>query len=153
MSISRSRRCAAPSWTATTGSATRTSSTCRSSGCSPSPTPSIVLGRDGRLLMVLGTPGGPTIINSVYQVIVNVVDHGMSLAEAVAAPRVHQQALPDVVFYERGGLAQTTLDGLRAMGYQLRERGRMGDIAAIERTAAGWVGVACPRRGGGAVGY
>jgi len=84
---------------------------------------------------------------------VNVVDHGMSVAEAVAAPRVHQQALPDVVFYERGGLAQTTLDGLRAMGYQLRERGRMGDIAAIERTAAGWVGVADPRRGGGAAGY
>ena len=116
-------------------------------------TPSIVLGRDGRLLMVLGTPGGPTIINSVYQVIVNVVDHGMSLAEGVAAPRVHQQALPDVVFYERGGLTQTTLDALRAMGYQLRERGRMGDIAAIARTAAGWVGVADPRRGGGAAGY
>src|SRR5256886_13857247 len=96
-------------------------------------TPSIVLGRDGRLLMVLGTPGGPTIINSVYQVIVNVVDHGMSLAEAVAAPRVHQQALPDVVFYERGGLAQTTLDGLRAMGYQLRERGQIGRASWRER--------------------
>ena len=116
-------------------------------------TPSLVLDRSGRLFMVVGTPGGPTIINSVYQVIVNVLDHGMSLAEAVAAPRVHQQALPDVVFYERGGLAQTTLDGLRTMGYQLRERGRMGDIAAIKRTAAGWVGVADPRRGGGAVGY
>src|SRR5437867_5605510 len=116
-------------------------------------TPSIVLDRSGRLFMVLGTPGGPTIINSVYQVIVNVVDHGMSLVEAVAAPRVHQQALPDVVFYERGGLAQATLDGLRTMGYQLRERGRMGDIAAIERTAAGWIGVADPRRGGGAVGF
>ena len=116
-------------------------------------TPSLVLDRSGRLFMVVGTPGGPTIINSVYQVIVNVLDHGMSLAEAVAAPRVHQQALPDVVFYERGGLAQTTLDGLRTMGYQLRERGRMGDIAAIARTAAGWVGVADPRRGGGAVGY
>src|SRR5256714_4229236 len=116
-------------------------------------TPSIVLDRSGRLFMVVGTPGGPTIINSVYQVIVNVVDHGMSLAEAVAAPRVHQQALPDVVFYERGGLAPTALDGLRTMGYQLRERGRMGDIAAIERTAAGWVGVADPRRGGGAAGY
>jgi len=116
-------------------------------------TPSIVLDRCGRLFMVLGTPGGPTIINSVYQVIVNVVDHGMSLVEAVAAPRVHQQALPDLVFYERGGLAQATLDGLRTMGYQLRERGRMGDIAAIERTAAGWIGVADPRRGGGAVGF
>ena len=116
-------------------------------------TPSIVLDRDGRLFMVVGTPGGPTIINSVYQVIVNVVDHGMSLAEAVAAPRVHQQALPDVIAYERGGLAQGTLDGLHAMGYRLREWGRMGDIAAIQRTAAGWVGVADPRRGGGAAGY
>src|SRR5439155_797676 len=107
-------------------------------------TPSIVLDRSGRLFMVLGTPGGPTIINSVYQVIVNVVDHGMSLVEAVAAPRVHQQALPDLVFYERGGLAQATLDGLRTMGYQLRERGRMGDIAAIERTAAASIGLADP---------
>src|SRR3989442_1247398 len=116
-------------------------------------TPSIVLDRDGRLFMVVGTPGGPTIINSVYQVIVNVVGHGMSLAEAVAAPRVHQQALPDVIAYERGGLAQGTLDGLHAMGYRLREWGRMDDIAAIQRTAAGWVGVADPRRGGGAAGY
>src|SRR5438093_4414393 len=116
-------------------------------------TPSIVIDRSGRLFMGLGTPGGPTSINSVYQVTVNVVDHGISLVEAVAAPRVHQQALPDLVFYERGGLAQATLDGLRTMGYQLRERGRMGDIAAIERTAAGWIGVADPRRGGGAVGF
>ena len=116
-------------------------------------TPSIVLDRDGQLFMVLGTPGGPTIINSVYQVIVNVVDHGMSLPDAVAAPRVHQQALPDVVFYERDGLPPATVDGLRAMGYELRERDSMGNIAAIERTAAGWIGVADPRRSGGAAGY
>jgi gamma-glutamyltranspeptidase/glutathione hydrolase len=116
-------------------------------------TPTLVLDRERKLFMILGTPGGPTIINSVYQVIVNVVDHHMSLADAVAAPRIHQQALPDVLFYERGGLGQGTLDGLRAMGYELRERGRMGDIAAIQRTAAGWVGVSDPRRGGGAVGY
>jgi gamma-glutamyltranspeptidase / glutathione hydrolase len=116
-------------------------------------TPSLVLDRGGQLFMIVGTPGGPTIINSVYQVIVNVVDHRMSLADAVAAPRIHQQALPDVLFYERGGLAQGTVDGLRAMGYELRERGRMGDIAAIQRTTGGWVGVADPRRGGGAAGY
>jgi len=116
-------------------------------------TPSIVLDRSRGLYMVLGTPGGPTIINSVYQVIVNVTDHGMSLADAVAAPRVHQQALPDAIFYERGGLSQTTIERLKAMGYELQERGRMGDIAAIARTAAGWVGVADPRRGGGARGY
>ena len=116
-------------------------------------TPSIVLDRTGNLFMVVGTPGGPTIINSVYQVIVNVVDHRMSLADAVAAPRVHHQALPDLLFYERGGLSQSTVDRLRAMGYAVRERGRMGDIAAIQRTATGWVGVADPRRGGGAAGY
>jgi len=116
-------------------------------------TPSIVLDRGGSVFLIVGTPGGPTIINSVYQVIVNVVDHGMSLTEAVAAPRVHQQALPDAIAYERGGLTPTALEGLHAMGYQLHERGRMGDIAAIQRTAAGWVGVADPRRGGGAVGF
>src|SRR5439155_834981 len=99
------------------------------------------------------TTSGNEGTETTHHSIVNVVDHGMSLVEAVAAPRVHQQALPDVVFYERGGLAQATLDGLRTMGYQLRERGRMGDIAAIERTAAGWIGVADPRRGGGAVGF
>src|SRR5256886_8960969 len=108
-------------------------------------TPSIVLGRDGRLLMVLGTPGGPTIINSVYQVIVNVVDHGMSLAEAVAAPRVHQQALPDVVFYERGGAAPAAAARLRTQGYPPPARGRIGDLAALQRNAPRLVGVGGPR--------
>ena len=116
-------------------------------------TPSIVLGRDGKLFMVVGTPGGPTIITSVFQVIVNVVDQGMSLAAAVAAPRIHHQALPDVIFYERNSLAAPVIDSLTAMGHVLKMRGYSGDIAAIERTAAGWVGVADPRRGGGAAGY
>src|SRR6266849_4430624 len=71
-------------------------------------TPSIVLDRSGRLFLVVGTPGGPTIINSVYEVIVNVVDHKMTLADAVAAPRINQQALPDVIFAERGGLTAAT---------------------------------------------
>jgi gamma-glutamyltranspeptidase/glutathione hydrolase len=117
-------------------------------------TPSIVLDRNGKLFMVVGTPGGPTIITSVFQVIVNVVDQGMTLADAVAAPRVHHQALPDVVFYERNGLLPAVVDSLKAMGHILRMHGGYsGDIAAIERTAAGWVGVADPRRGGEAVGY
>src|SRR5690349_7397504 len=77
-------------------------------------TPSIVLGRDGKLFMVVGTPGGPTIITSVFQVIVNVVDQGMSLADAVAAPRIHHQALPDVIFYERSSLAAAVIDSLTA---------------------------------------
>src|SRR6185503_13149658 len=67
-------------------------------------TPSIVLDPSGQLYMVLGTPGGPTIITTVTQVILNVLDQHMSLADAVAAPRFHHQALPDIIRSERGGL-------------------------------------------------
>ena len=117
-------------------------------------TPSVVLDPSGNLFMVVGTPGGPTIITSVYQVIANVIDQHMTLPAAVEAPRIHQQALPDVVYYERGGLSQAVVDSLTAMGYTMKERrGYSGDIAAIERTAGGWVGVADPRAGGGASGY
>jgi len=113
-----------------------------------------VLDPAGKLFMVVGTPGGPTIITSVYQVIANVIDHHMTLAAAVEAPRIHQQALPDSIFYERGGLSDAVVDSLRAMGYGMKQRrGYSGDIAAIERTATGWVGVADPRAGGGAAGY
>ncbi len=117
-------------------------------------TPTIVLDPQGRLFMILGTPGGPTIITSVAEVILNVVDFHMSLADAVAVNRIHEQALPDVVFYERGGLLPATVRQLEAMGYKLDERrGYQGDIAAIERRGQSWVGVADPRRGGGAAGY
>ena len=117
-------------------------------------TPSVVLDPAGALFMVVGTPGGPTIITSVYQVIANVIDHHMTLAAAVEAPRIHQQALPDSIFYERGGLSEAVVDSLRAMGYGMKQRrGYSGDIAAIERTPTGWVGVADPRAGGGAAGY
>jgi len=116
-------------------------------------TPSIVLDRERKLFIVVGSPGGPTIINSVYEVITNILDHRMSLADAVAAPRINQQALPDVIFFERGGFTAATLEALRAMGYKLQERGRQGDIQAIERTASGWVGVSDPRHGGGASGW
>ncbi|MGH7699319.1 MAG: gamma-glutamyltransferase, partial [Gemmatimonadales bacterium] len=120
-------------------------------------TPSIVLDCEGRLFMVLGTPGGPTIITSVYQVLTNVVDHRMTLAEAVAAPRVHHQALPDVIRYEQGGLDATVIAALEGMGHRLEERrgdpGYSGDITAIIRGVGGWLGVADPRRGAGAAGW
>ena len=117
-------------------------------------TPSIVLDRDGKLFMVVGTPGGPTIITSVFQVIVNVVDFKMSLADAVAAPRIHHQALPDLIGYERNGLLPAVVDSLKAMGHEVRMRGGYsGDIAAIQRVRGRWVGVPDPRRGGGAAGW
>jgi gamma-glutamyltranspeptidase/glutathione hydrolase len=116
--------------------------------------PTIVVDPQGRLRMVLGSPGGPTIITSVTEVILNVVDHHMSLADAVAVNRVHHQALPDVIDYERGGLLPPVVAALKGMGHEVDERsGYQGDIAAIERRGSVWIGVPDPRRGGGAVGY
>ena len=84
-------------------------------------TPTIVEGPDGRLRLVVGSPGGGRIITAVFETIVNVVDHGMGVSEAVAAPRVHHQWLPDVLFAERGALARDVADGLRARGWTLVE--------------------------------
>jgi gamma-glutamyltranspeptidase / glutathione hydrolase len=116
-------------------------------------TPSIVLDPDGRLMMVVGTPGGPRIITMVYHVISNVIDHHMPLPQAVEAPRMHHQGLPDSLQIERDGFPSATLDSLRARGHAIEHSGYWGDVEAIERTAAGWEGVSDPRRGGGAAGY
>ncbi len=117
-------------------------------------TPTIVVDPQGRLRLVLGSPGGPTIITSVAQVILNVLDHHMALSDAVATVRVHHQAWPDRLYFERGGLLQETLAELKAMGHLVEERsGYSGDIAAIERRGSAWIGVPDPRRGGGAAGY
>ena len=113
-------------------------------------TPSIVLDPEGELMMVVGTPGGPTIITTVYHVISNVIDHGMTLQQAVESPRVHHQAWPDQVFYEEGGFSAETLEGLTALGHKVMERGLSGDVSAIRVRESTLFGVADPRRGGGA---
>ena len=105
------------------------------------------------VLMVLGSPGGSRITTAVYQVISNVIDHHLPLALAVAAPRLHDQALPDMVYVERGGFATASTDSLVAMGHQVTVWGYKTEVNAIERTATGWVGVADPRRAGAAAGY
>jgi gamma-glutamyltranspeptidase/glutathione hydrolase len=116
-------------------------------------TPSIVLDRGGRLMLVVGTPGGPRIITMVYHVISNVIDHRMPLADAVDAPRMHHQGLPDTLEVERDGFPPATLDSLRARGHAILNGGYWGDVEAITRTPAGWEGVSDPRRGGGGAGY
>jgi gamma-glutamyltranspeptidase / glutathione hydrolase len=116
-------------------------------------TPSIVLDTTGQLYMVTGTPGGPRIITMVYHTISNVIDHRMALPDAVAAPRMHHQALPDSIRVEENGFTRTTLDSLRARGHAINESGHWGDVEAIIRTAGGWQGVSDPRRGGGGAGY
>jgi len=116
-------------------------------------TPTIVLDPQGQLFLVAGAPGGPRIITAVYHAISNVIDHHMSLAQAIEAPRLHHQALPDTVLLERGGFAPAVLDSLRAMGHALREWGYHALVMGIERGPAGWIGVADPRSGGSAAGY
>lgn len=92
--------------------------------------PTLVL-RDGRLFMALGTPGGPRIISAVLQVALNVIDHGMAPQEAVDAPRVHHQGLPDTLYVEARGLSPDTAQALTAMGYRLVEQAPWGGIALI----------------------
>jgi len=116
-------------------------------------TPSIVLDPTKQLYMVVGTPGGPRIITMVYHVISNVIDHRMSLADAVVAPRMHHQALPDSLRVEEGGFLPETLDSLRQRGHGISVRGHWGDVEGIIRTPTGWQGVSDPRRGGGGSGY
>jgi gamma-glutamyltranspeptidase / glutathione hydrolase len=116
-------------------------------------TPSIVLDPRKQLYLVVGTPGGPRIITMVYHVISNVIDHGMKLPDAVVAPRMHHQGLPDSLQVEGEGFVPATLDSLRARGHAVSVRGHWGDVEAIIRTPDGWQGVSDPRAGGGGAGY
>ena len=115
--------------------------------------PTIVLDPAGRVMLVVGAAGGPTIITGTTQVILNVIDHHMSLADAMRAPRVHHQALPDSLTYEDGGLRPAVLDSLSQMGYAMRKLRALVNINAIMRVNGGWEGMPEPRRSGGAVGY
>lgn len=109
--------------------------------------------RTGRVRIVLGSPGGPTIISSVAQVIENVITFGMTPREALAAPRLHHQHLPDELLFERGGLEPDVIAQLTAMGHAVVERPEVeplqGDIQAIFVEADGMLlGASDPRRGG-----
>ncbi len=113
--------------------------------------PTIVLDPQGEVLLVLGSRGGPRIITGVAQVISGVIDHGLSLYDAMAAPRLHFQAQPEVVSYESGGVHPAVLDSLRRRGWRL-EPGGSGSPVAIMRTAGGWDGTWDPRATGGVAG-
>jgi gamma-glutamyltranspeptidase/glutathione hydrolase len=94
-------------------------------------TPTIVENPDGKLFMVVGTPGGSTIITSVYQSILNVIDHGMNMQESVNAKKFHSQWLPDQVFYEEGAFDSTTISQLQKFGHVLKTTPQLGKIEAI----------------------
>ncbi|HMS55384.1 MAG TPA: gamma-glutamyltransferase [Fimbriimonadaceae bacterium] len=116
-------------------------------------TPTIVL-KKGKPLLVLGSPGGPTIINTVYQTIVNVIDYGMNVQQAVSAPRFHHQWLPDTIRWEPFGLSNDVRKALEAKGHQLDSVGRnMGSCHAIMIGADFRVGVDPRITSAGTAGY
>ncbi|HLF12895.1 MAG TPA: gamma-glutamyltransferase [Gammaproteobacteria bacterium] len=116
--------------------------------------PTIVLDQRGKLLLVLGGRGGPRIITSTAQVILNVIDNRMTLADAMSAPRIHHQAIPDSLRYERGGLEPATLAKLTEIGHAIYPREKIDAVmTAIMRVRGGYVGMDDPRSGGAAVGY
>ena len=115
--------------------------------------PTIVLDRRGRLLLVVGSRGGPRIITSTTQVVLNVIDHRMTLADAMSAPRLHHQALPDSLRIEADGIDPAVNDSLRAMGYGTFVGGGVGQVNAIMRVPGGLEGVADPRGAGRPAGY
>ncbi len=127
--------------------------------------PTLVLRRDGSLWFAIGSPGGATIMNTVLQVITNIVDYDMNLQQAIDAPRIHNQWLPDEVAYEPYALSEDTLHILRLRGHTLRIRtdagwtdgdGYMGDAAGvmIEEKTGIRLGATDPRRSdGSALGY
>jgi gamma-glutamyltranspeptidase/glutathione hydrolase len=118
-------------------------------------TPTVVLDPAGELFMVTGTPGGSTIITTVWQTIANVVDLGMNVSQAVLAPRFHHQHLPDQIQVEPDGFSESTLQALRDRGHTVVVRGGIsGDVQAIRILSDGTLeGQSDPRRGGRAVGY
>ena len=134
-------------------------------------TPSIVVNPRGRLELVLGAPGGPRIVTAVTQVISNIIDHRMSLTDAVHAPRIHNQTLPDSVRWESGGLEPEVRHRLAAMGHHFFTYGGGNNprcatspvsairdchnavVEAIRVTPRGLEGVADLRLLGGAAGW
>jgi gamma-glutamyltranspeptidase/glutathione hydrolase len=120
-------------------------------------TPTFVLRKDGSLWFTVGSPGGPTIINTVLDVITNVIDYGMNIQQAIDAPRIHHQWLPDELVYEPYGLSGDTQRALAGRGHKLIDKPRyLGDCEGvmIEEKTGIRLGATDPRRSDGlAVGY
>ncbi len=113
-----------------------------------------ILEKEEELYLVVGTPGGSTIITSVFQTILNVVDFGMGMQEAVAAGRFHHQWLPDLISMEETALDSTTISMLQEMGHSFRKRESIGRVDAILVLPDGTLeGGADPRGDDTAAGY
>ena len=113
-----------------------------------------ILEKDNQLFMVVGTPGGSTIITSVFQTILNVLEHDMTMQQAVSAGRVHHQWKPDKIFYQEGAISKDDSLSLVKLGHELQQRGPYGKVDAILVLPDGKLeGGADPRGDDAAVGY
>ena len=115
-------------------------------------TPTIVL-KDKKPFIIIGSPGGSTIITTVLQVILNVIEHEMTIAEAVTAPRTHSQWLPDVITIERNAIADLVIKELETMGHKIVQRDYIGSANGILIDKYGYHGGADPRLENVAIGY
>jgi len=122
--------------------------------------PTFVL-KGGKLVLVTGSPGGPTIINTVFQIISNVIDFGMPAQQAVEAPRINEQWMPDVITYEHYGISPDTVAILKAKGHTIKERQSYegayqgdGETIGVDPATGLLSGAADPRKADAkAVGY
>ncbi|UES38323.1 gamma-glutamyltransferase [Roseibium aggregatum] len=103
--------------------------------------------KDGKLFLATGSPGGSRIITTTLQIILNVVDHGMNIAEATAAPRIHNQWLPDEIRIEEG-LSPDTIRLLEARGHKVEVKNAMGSTQSIMLVDGVLAGASDPRRPG-----
>ncbi|CCG99457.1 gamma-glutamyltransferase [Fibrella aestuarina BUZ 2] len=114
-----------------------------------------ILERDGKLFLVVGTPGGSTIMTSVFQTILNVVEHGMTMQQAVNALKFHHQWLPEKVIFENGAFTDATQQNLTSKGYQLERLtntlGRMDCV--LVRPDGTYEGASDPRADNTAMGW
>ncbi|AUD04559.1 gamma-glutamyltransferase [Spirosoma pollinicola] len=114
-----------------------------------------ILEKDGKLFMVVGTPGGSTIMTSVYQTVLNVIEHGMTMQQSVNALKFHHQWLPDKTIFENGAFSDATIDALKSRGYILEKLsntlGRMDCV--LIRPDGSYEGASDPRADNTARGY
>ncbi len=109
----------------------------------------IIVTENGKFRLAAGAPGGSTIITTVLQIVLNLLVYDMNVGEAVSAPRVHHQWLPDRLMVEKAGFDAATLDDLRRRGHVIRESEGWGNANAIVLTSDGWLEGAADRRGEG----
>jgi gamma-glutamyltranspeptidase/glutathione hydrolase len=103
---------------------------------------------------VLGSPGGSTIITTVYQVILNVIDYDMGMQAALDAKRMHSQWQPDKIFYEPGCMDSVSIEGLKNRGHVLEIENVLGRVHSILVRDDGWLEGGADIRGvGAAIGY